>query len=366
MVRVKAITAFAANPQKIGPDRLMKSLILAGGYATRLRPLSCSKPKLLFPVVGTPLIDYMIDWLMRGNISGTVLAVNHLSDKLRMEVAARKLGDKITVSVEETPLGTGGPLSLAAPLLAGEEQVVVVNGDVVSDIDIKNMAEAHVESKAEATIAVFKVRDTRAFGLVTLDSNNRVVGFEEKFQNKTDPGWINAGVYLLNQNVIERIPKRRAVSLEREIFPSLARENKLMGWRHEGFWYDIGKIRDYVRANMELLPRLGNGLIETERIAQGIEAPSHIGENYTIERDSKLGPRAILSRNVKVMSGAIVHDSIVFEDSVLSEGCHVEGSVIGEGTTVGKNAIVGKDSVVAGEVRIADGAVLNPGSVVLN
>ena len=344
----------------------MKSLILAGGFATRLRPLSCSKPKLLFPIVGTPLIDYMIDWLMRGNVSRTVLAVNHLSDKLRMEVAARKLGDKVTVSVEEIPLGTGGPLSLAAPLLADEDLVLVVNGDVVSDIDIKNMAEAHAESKADATIAVFRVRDPRAFGLVTLGSNNRIVGFEEKSQSKIDPGWINAGVYLLNQNVIERIPKGRAVSFEREIFPTLVRENRLMGWRHEGFWYDIGKIRDYVQANMELLPRLGNGLIETTRTARGIEAPSHIGENCTIERNSKLGPRAILSRNVKVMSGAIVYDSIVFEDSVLSEGCRVEGSVIGEGSIVGRNAIVGKDSVVAGEVKIPHGAVLNPGSVVLN
>ena len=310
----------------------------------------------------------MIDWLTRGKVARTVLAVNHLSDKLRMEVAARNLGDKVKVSIEETPLGTGGPLSLAAPLLADENPIVVVNGDVVSDIDIKKMAEAHVENKAEATIAVFKVRDPRDFGLVTLDPNERIVRFEEKSPNKKEVGWINAGVYLMNQSVIEMIPKGRAVSLEREIFPLLAQKNKLMGWKHDGFWYDIGKIRDYVQANMELLARLGNGLTATKRMLQieGIEGPSHIGDNCTIERNAKLGPRAILSRNVKVMSGAVVRDSIVFEDSVLSEGCRVEGSVIGEGTTVGRNAVVGRDSVVAGEVRIPNGAVLNPGSVVLN
>ncbi len=168
-----------ANPRTESLVEPLKALILAGGFATRLRPLSCSKPKLLFPIVGTPLIDYMSDWLDRGNVEELILAVNHLSDKLRMEVAARKMGNRMVLSVEETPLGTGGPLRLATGMMSGREPVIVVNGDIVSDIDLKGLTRAHLASGAEATLAVFSVRDTRPFGLVTLDSGDHIIGFEE-------------------------------------------------------------------------------------------------------------------------------------------------------------------------------------------
>jgi mannose-1-phosphate guanylyltransferase len=351
----------------MGGARGLKGLILAGGFATRLRPLSCSKPKLLFPLVGTPLIDHMFDWLVEGGAGQLILAVNHLSDKLRFEVAARKMEDRMLLSVEETPLGTGGPLRLAAPLLDGKEPLVVVNGDVVSDIDLAELSRAHLESSAEATIALFSVKDTRPFGLVTLDSQDQIVGFEEKSLKNEGAGWINAGVYVLNASVIDMIPAGRAVSLEREIFPVLASRMKLRGWRHTGFWYDIGKIPDYVTANLELLER-PDYLSKARQLAPnvGVEQPSFLGDDCIVEEGAKLGPRAILSPKVRVKAGAKVRDTIVFEETIFGENCRVEESVIGERTVIGKGATIGKGSIIAGQITVPEGANVSPGSIVLN
>jgi mannose-1-phosphate guanylyltransferase len=310
----------------------------------------------------------MIEWLGRGNVPEVILAVNHLSDKLRMEVGSKKSGSRVFLSVEETPLGTGGPLRLAEKLLAGEDPVVVVNGDVAANIDLERLTRMHEKMGADASITVFSVRDTRPFGLVTLDSDDRIVGFEEKSPLNKGPGWINAGVYILNQSVIEMIPKGRAVSLEREIFPVLAKRGKLRGWKHSGFWYDIGKVQDYVTANMELLTRPGYlpSRSRTPAPISSVEQPSYLGDGCLVEKASRIGPRAILSEGVKVQRGAKIHDSIVFEESVLGENCLVEGSVIGEATTIGKDAVVGSGSIIAGEVIVPDGMTLKPGSIILN
>jgi mannose-1-phosphate guanylyltransferase len=309
-----------------------------------------------------------MEWLTEGNVGEVILAVNHLSDKLRMEVAARKLGGRVTLSVEETPLGTGGPLRLAEPLLSGEDPVVVVNGDVASDIDLESLTRAHLRGGADATISIFSVKDTRPFGLVTLDSKGQIAGFEEKSPVNKAPGWINAGIYLLNPSVIDMIPRGRAVSLEREIFPVLAEQRKLRGWKHTGFWYDIGKIQDYVTANMELLARPGYLPRGSSESASNltIEQPSYLGRDCVVENNAKIGPHTILSPKVSVRRGATVQDSIVFEESVLGENCRVEGSVIGEATTIGKGAVVGKGSVIAGEVVVPERTIVEPRSIVLN
>jgi mannose-1-phosphate guanylyltransferase len=311
----------------------------------------------------------MYSWLAGGGVGEVVLAVNHLSDKLRMEVMARNMGGKLLLSVEDIPLGTGGPLRLAGPMLGDDEPVVVANGDIVCDINLRELTKAHLTSGAEASIAVFRVTDTRPFGLVTIDDHDLVVGFEEKSAKSEGAGWINAGVYILNRSVIEMIPQGRAVSLEREIFPVLASRSKLNGWKHTGFWYDIGKIPDYVTANLELLekpdwPPIGKNT-ELASIS-GVEQPSYVGVDCVVDDGAKLGPRVILSPRVSVKTGAKVRETIVFEETVLGEDCRVEEAIIGERVVVGKGATVGKGSIVAGQINIPDGANVAPGAIVLN
>ena len=347
----------------------MKGLILAGGFATRLRPLSCSKPKLLFPLVGVPLIDRMSDWFGRGGVSELILAVNHLSDKLRIEVARRKISAKTVLSVEETPLGTGGPISLAKPLLSGNEPLIVANGDVTNDIDLRGLLAEHARSGADATIALVSVKDTRPFGLATLDTNDRVIGFEEKSAAKQGPGWINAGVYALNPGVVAMIPHGRPVNLEREVFPILASQRRMMGWKHMGFWYDIGKIPEYIIANRELLKRPEYAMrekLDLETQSVELTQPSFVGRDCILESGAKLGPNAILSERVSVKKGATLRETIVFEQTTFNENCVVEDSVVGEAVTIGKDAKIGKGSIIAGQVVIPKGTVIKPGSIILN
>lgn len=347
----------------------MKGLILAGGFATRLRPLSCSKPKLLFPLVGIPLVDRMAEWFLRGGVTDVILAVNHLSDKLRIEVPRRKLATKTILSVEETPLGTGGPISLAEPMLCKGEPLIAVNGDVVSDIDLRGLITAHKQSGAEATVALVSAEDPRAFGLATLDGSDRIIRFEEKSETKHGPGWINAGVYALNPEAVAMIPHGRSVSLEREVFPVLASQRKMSGWKHTGFWYDIGKIPDYVIANRELLKRAeyqsGEGRDRKLQMAEVIQ-PSYVGSDCLLEGGTRIGPNAILSERVGVKRGATVRETIVFEQTTLGENCVIEDSIVGEGVTVGKGAKIGKGSLIAGQVVIPDGTVIRPGSTILH
>ena len=348
---------------------MLKGLILAGGFATRLRPLSCSKPKLLFPLVGVPLIDRMVEWFARGGVTDVILAVNHLSDKLRIEVARKKLAAKTVLSVEETPLGTGGPISFARAELCKNELLIVANGDVISDIDLRGLIAEHTQSGAEATVALVSVDDTRPFGLANLDSSNRVIQFVEKSGEIRGRGWINAGVYVLNPRVIAMIPDSRPVSLEREIFPVLAGQGKMNGWKHEGFWYDIGKIPDYVTANRELLRRAEyQNAEEPGRKMQNVEVtkPYFSGKECTFGSGAKIGPNAILSERVSVGRSATIREAIVFEQTTLGENCFVEDAIVGEGVTVGRDARIERGSIIAGQVIVPDGAVIRPGSIVLN
>ena len=347
---------------------MLKSLILAGGYATRLRPLSCSKPKLLFPLIGTPLIDHMIHWMNQGNVDQVILAVNHLSDKLRIEVARRKLSDSVLLSVEQIPLGTGGPIKLASPNLDHRDPLIVANGDVVSSIDLKDILAAHNRSGAEATISLVSVPDRRPFGTATTDERDRIIRFEEKLTGAPVPGWINAGVYVLNPSVVEMIPSGRAVSLEREIFPVLASRLKLQGYRYRGIWHDIGTIQDYIAVNRDLLDHPESVGLRNHGLPSSptIESPSYVAGNCVLATDAKIGPYGILSDHVSVKSNAIVRDSIIFEDTTIGEHCSVQGSIVGESVTVGNSVRVGKGSLIAGQVSIPDGTVLNPGSLVLN
>ena len=347
----------------------MKGLILAGGYATRLRPLSCSKPKLLFPVVGIPVIDLMASWFVRGGVRDVILAVNHLSENLKAELESRRLGPSITFAVEKRPMGTGGPIKLASSFLGVNQPFVVANGDIVSNIDLGRVVKAHLRSQVDATVVLASVSDPQNYGSVSLDTHDRITEFREKSGDIRGKSWINAGVYVLNPKVMDLIANHRKVSLEREIFPQLARNLKMLGWKHKGFWYDIGKIRDYVQANREILTSLGpNAFGRRSKILKvnNLKRPYYASKTAVVHKTAKIGPYAILSDRVRVARGAVVQNSIIFEETRIGEECRVDGSVIGERVNIGRKTKVGKGSVIAGEINIADGTVIRSGSTVLN
>ncbi len=313
------------------------------------------------------MIDHMIDWLNRAGVDQLILAVNHLADRLNIELGSHRLGSKIAFSVERTPLGTGGPLKLASKLLASNGPLVVVNGDIVSDIDLRSVLGVHAEAEAEATIALVRVRDPKAYGMATLDRQDRIVKFQEKTEETTGAAWVNAGIYVLEPKVINRIPAG-PVSLERDIFPAIAARMKMQGWKHRGYWYDVGKISDYVRCNRELLAdtqlqaSVRSGRPKTRKAGK----LSHVSKGCIVSNTATLGPYTILSENVRIAGYAALERTIIFEESTIGSHTRVTGSLIGENVRVGREARIGAGSIVAGHVTIPDQTVIRPGSIVLN
>jgi len=347
----------------------VKALILAGGFATRLRPLSCSKPKLLFPIVGVPLIDRMISWLGEAGIREIILAVNHLSERLKIELGQKRLGSKIQFSVEEETLGTAGPIRLASPYLDPHEPFLALNGDIVTDIDLRALVNVHLARSAIATIALTRVRDPAQYGSVTVTPDGRITGFEEKKDSPTKTNLINAGIYILDPKVQTLIPRHGPVSLERTVFPRLASKRLMWGMTHNGVWYDIGRISDFVKANMEILKTTTHtGIVHSKQYKQtwAAKSPFSVGEGFRPSKGVRIGPNTILSERVSVGEGSSIRNSIIFEDTTIGARCTLNGALVGEKVSIGSQSQIGKRAVVAGEISIPDGSIIRENSFVLS
>jgi len=339
----------------------------------------------------------MVSWLEEAAIDDVILAVNHLSDKLRTEIGETRRDSKITFSVEENPLGTAGPVRLAKDLLE-DEPFVVVNGDIVSDISLNRMIKSHMANQAKATVSLTKVPDARPYGTAEVNDEGRVTKFDEKSDKRRSQA-INAGVYVLDPSVIQLIPPAIPASMEHMIFPKLVKDGGIWGWKHTGYWYDIGTIPEYFRANKELLARFHSTrpskirehegasvsrhseldnhvsgsqllqhhsqLVQTHHEAT-IKQPSYVGEGSVLHRGATLGPGAILSRGVAIDGGTSVRDSLIFEYTSLGRDCIVDGAVIGERVTVGAGTRIGRGAIIAGEVNIPSHSLIRQKAIILN
>ncbi len=314
-----------------------------------------------------PLVESMARWFSSGGVNQIILAVNHLSDKLKVEIGHRVAGVTVEFSIEETPLGTAGPIRLASNLLSGDEPFFVTNGDIVSNIDIRRMLVVHEETRADATIALVTVPYPSPYGSVLTDSDGAVKKFEEKSTAHLDASHVNAGVYVLSPRVVDSIPEGRPISLEKEVFPKLVRNGRMRGWKHDGFWYDIGRVSEYVRANRELLEKQEPKAADPNATKNGWEIlrPSFLGTQTRSGVGAKVGPLSILSENVSVGDEAIVRNSIIFEETSIGEKAIVEGSVIGERVVIGNGSKIGHGSIIAGQSVIPGRSVVPPNSTIL-
>ncbi len=349
----------------------MKAIVLAGGFATRLRPISYVIPKLLFPVAGKPMIYWTLDLLKRFQVGEVILCVNYLADALRKVVGDEYRGMRIRYSLEESPLGTAGPIKLASKITRLPPTFVAMNGDVVTNIELDEMFEKHKASGAVVTDALCEVQDSSRFGAVEVDSALRIKRFVEK-PNVEDPGrLINAGIYLIERSLLKMIPPGRKVSLEREIFPDLAKRGELAGFCTSGYWFDIGTISDYRRVNFDLMRtiigkvvvRQGRSLIADD---SKLAPPCIIGRNSEMGRGSMLGPNVVSGKNVQLGRNVQVTNSILFDDVKIGDGSRIIGAIVGSNSLIGKRvrivtgAIVSPGVHVHDEVRIGRGAVIHP------
>jgi len=339
----------------------VKALILAGGFGTRLRPLSCTRPKTLFPIVNKPLLQWIFERLAKNNVEEAILAVNRQTEFYIKQQRIPKCGLSVKYSIDppKMPLGTAGPIRKAERLIGHSEPFLVLNGDIFADLSYKEILANHRERKALATIALYEVKDPSRYGVAETAENCRITKFIEKPQKGTAPtNLINAGIYVLSPKVFQYIPKGKAVSMEREVFPKLAEKGELYGHVFKGLWIDIGKPEEYLQTNKILLSSLVNPRKQRSSDKFEVKNPVAIDKGVHIGEKSVIGPYTTLGKNVTVGKNVQITDSVIFPNARIDDSSSIVGAIIGEGAVIGKKVRVKKGCVIADQAKIRDNVTI--------
>jgi NDP-sugar pyrophosphorylase family protein len=342
----------------------VKALILAGGFATRLRPLSCARPKTLFPIVNKPLLQWIFERLANSGVDDAILAVNALTQFYIRQQRPPTSGLKVRFSIDppKMPLGTAGPIKKAEKLIGHDLPFLVINGDIYSNIDYREMLQTHQKSNAFATIALSAVDNPWSFGVAELANDNCVKRFIEKPAKGTSTSnLINAGVYVLNPEIFDYIPEGRAVSMEREIFPILVEEGKLCGHCINGLWMDIGTPEDYLEANKILLDSLADVLTTENAENFQLKKPVALDKGISVGPKSVIGPYAIIGKDTKVGKNVHIKNSVIFAETQIDDFAEANGAIVGEGARIGKHVKLGKGCIVGDQAKVKDGVPLPDG-----
>lgn len=338
----------------------LKALILAGGFGKRLRPLSCTRPKSLFPIMNKPLLQWTFEKLAQNGIREVILAVNKQTKFLIKQHRIRKCELRVIYSLDppKMPLGTGGPIKKAEKLIGHDSSFLVLNGDVFADVNYTEILKEHEDNKAVATIALHEVEDPSRFGVAELDGK-RIKRFIEKPPRGEAPtNLINAGAYALNPKIFEYIPSGRMVSLEREIFPRLAEEGKLCGYVFSGLWSDVGKPEDYMEINKLLLNSHKDKRARKNMCKGEIVEPVALDNGVLIGEKSTVGPYAILGKNVNVGRNVHIKNAIIFPEARVLDYASINNAIIGERVVIGRKAKIGGGCILADDVKVKDNVSL--------
>jgi len=237
--------------EQFRPERT--AIILCGGLETRVRPIPFSTPKPLLPIGYQALLEYQIQYLKRFEFDRIILAIGFLQEQIVRYLDEHRLGIRLRYSFEKEPLDTGGAIKNAESMIGSD--FLTLNGDVIfSELDLDKLIYAHKKTNASATVVLAKSATPTRFGAVELDEEGRVVNFVEKPRKQiATETWVNAGVYVITPTVLGKISKGRRTSLELDVFPKLMREGSIYGYRHEGYWADVGTPEDYLRVQKDII-----------------------------------------------------------------------------------------------------------------
>ena len=343
----------------------MKAVILAGGFGTRLRPLSCTRPKIFFPILNKPLLQWTFERLAMNDVKDVTLAVFYQTEVYIKHHRVPRSGVHINYSHDplRKPLGTGGSIKKAEKRIGREPSFLVLNGDIFADVNYREILSQHEKKKGVATIALHKVQDPSRYGVAELSDDGSISRFIEKPPAGSTPtALINAGVYVFSPKIFDYIPEGRAVSIEREVFPRLAQEKALYGYVYDGFWADIGKPEDYLELNKTMLNHTANQRKMKSGKNVEIKGAVAFGKNISIGKQSIIGPYAVLGAKVAVGKNVRIQDSVIMSGTVISDFATIDGTIIGEGVHVGKNAYIPKGCIIGDHAEIRDDVSLAKGT----
>ena len=347
----------------------MKAILLAGGKGTRLRPLTVHTPKPIVPIFNRPFLYYQIDVLRQvPEIDEAILSLNYQPRRIEEIFGEGEgLGLRLRYVVEPVPLGTGGAIRYAGDQLT--ESVVVFNGDVLMQVDLQAVLNLHRERKAKATIVLTPVDNPRAYGLVETDASGNIRQFLEKpDEDEITCNTINAGIYVLEPETFDRIPKDTAWSIERSFFPTLIeRGETFVAYVNNGYWIDIGTPAKYMQVHRDIMdgrfaaPPFAdtNGtayVAPGARVEDGVEVqgPCFIDEGAVVKTGARVLPYSVLGRHTHVDEAALIDGSIVWPNGWIGREAIVRGSILGRNCHIGRNASLERDLVLGDKTVVTD------------
>lgn len=347
----------------------MKAILLAGGKGTRLRPLTLHTPKPIVPIFDRPFLNYQIDLLKQiPDITEIILSLNYQPRRIEEVFGdGSEVGVHLRYLVEPSPLGTAGAVKYAQDYL--DDTVVVFNGDVLTQIDLASVIARHRERKAKATIVLTPVENPTAYGLVETDAEGNVTRFLEKPKpEEITCDTINAGIYVLEPDTLDRIPKDTNWSIERSYFPSLVeRGEAFVAYVYRGYWIDIGTPEKYVQVHRDIMDghfhaAPFDGTPGQAFVADGakvdetatVEGPCYIGAGALVKAGARIGRHSVIGRQTHVEEQAVVEGSITWANGWIGREAEVRQAILGRNAHVGRNASVRAGSILGDKSVVTD------------
>jgi len=354
----------------------MKVVIMAGGFGTRLRPLTVNIPKPMVPLANKPMMVHIIKLLKRHNLKDIIVILYHQPQLIKDYFKdGKEFGVKIDYVTSEEDLGTAGAVGLARGKL--KETFLVISGDVLTDFNLSEVISFHKDNKSLATITLTRVENPLQYGIVITDTKGRIKRFLEK------PSWgevfsdtINTGIYVLEPDIFEFVPEGKEFDFSKNLFPQiLSKKLPLFGFISDGYWRDIGNIREYKRAHMDILRGRVDIEIEGRRVGK-IGSDVWVGENSHIKdikdfhgavvigKNVNVGVAEItnsfIGDNVKIEDGTLIENSIIWDSTSIERNCKIINSVICRRVKIRESAILEGDNTVSDDCEIGKEAKLRP------
>jgi mannose-1-phosphate guanylyltransferase len=377
---------------------IIRTIMMAGGKGTRLRPLTLVRPKPMIPLVNKPIIEYTVNKLKKSGFNDIIMTLNYMSTNIKNYFKdGSEFGMDIRYSVEKWPLGTGGSVKKAEKYI--DDTFMVVSGDVLTDVDFKDVVRYHKEKGAIATMVLTEVEDPTHFGIAVMDKNHKITEYlekpspEEAFSNVA-----NTGIYIFEPEIFDFFDgKDKEVDFSKDIFPEVIRQDAgIYGYVFNGYWNDIGRPETYLAATYDILDQKMEQNFYKTKMAESIgkigniwvgenvfidekariEGPVVIGNNCTIEEGCKISRGSVIGDNVSIgkevnIDGAVLFPNSIIEDNSFLTGCIIDTKCLIDKNTVVENGVVtgslveiGKNSIVRSSRSITRNMKIVPNSII--
>jgi len=346
----------------------MKGVILVGGEGTRLRPLTCNIPKAIVPILNRPFLEHLLRYLKKHGIEDIILAMGYLPHPIQNCVGdGTQLSVRMTYLVEDSPLGTAGAVKNAESFL--NEPFIVFNGDILTEIDLTAMIRQHQQIKPRASIALTPVDNPTIYGVVETDTQGMVKRFVEKPSwDKVTTNMINAGIYILEPEVLEHIPPLVPCMFEDYLFPRLLEMREpVLSYPSDAYWIDIGTPQKYLKVHHDLLLRWDDKSIRTEGTshidpAVHIEGPVLLAEECVIAEDVVIKGPAVLGPRCQIAKGAVIEGAVLWDGVQVEEKSVLRNCVVGSHCCIEQDCSILEDCILADNVTVNSGNKLAPGT----